>query len=57
MTSEKCETYLYLTLDVLGRTKKNMHLLELPSPGYNIINNIYYKYVPFLSMINMKLPR
>jgi hypothetical protein len=34
MTSEKCETYLYLTLGVLGRTKKNMHLLERPIPGH-----------------------
>jgi hypothetical protein len=33
MTSEKCETYFYLTLNALGRTKKNIHLLELPSPG------------------------
>jgi len=40
MTSEKCETYLYLTLDVLGRTNKNMHLLELPSPDYNIKINL-----------------
>jgi hypothetical protein len=36
MTSDKCETYLYLTLGVLGQTKKNMHLPQLPSPGYRI---------------------
>jgi len=34
MTSEKCETYLYLLLDVIGRTKKNMHFLEVPIPVY-----------------------
>jgi len=48
MTSEMCETYLYLTLDVLGRTNKNMHLLELPSPAHNILSYngtlFYYLY-------------
>jgi hypothetical protein len=46
MTSVKCETYLYLTLNVLGRTKKNIHLLEHPRPAYRykVISNFNKKY-------------
>jgi hypothetical protein len=48
MTSEKCETHLYLTLDVLGRINKNMHLLELPSP-------VYYVHIIYVDRKDWKL--
>jgi len=43
MTSEKCKTHLYLTFNILGLTKKNMSLLELPTYDNYMLNtcNVY----------------
>jgi len=42
-TIEKCEIYLYLTLDVLRQTKRNMHLLKLRALVMNNEHDCQYE--------------
>jgi hypothetical protein len=57
MISEKYEIYLYITLDVQGRTKKitSIYLLEFWSPGYNLKFDSNIDFPVFLPCITCKL--